>query len=236
VGIGAVPGVGENIAAWVAYDDAKRRDKLGQKFGTGVYEGVMAPETANNAAIGGSVIPLISLGIPGSPPTAMLLAALVLHGIRPGPMLTVEHPGIIAQLAAIILWGAVFLFLCGLVLTKLMVKVLNVSLRILMPIIAVLCVIGVYAYNNNPFHLKLVFVFGVAGYFLDKMGYALGLILGNLADAFFRRALLLNDGSMLGLINRPIACFFFLACVVTILNQLGLVRYIKNRYVRGWKT
>jgi putative tricarboxylic transport membrane protein len=233
VGIGAVPGVGENIAAWVAYDDAKRRDKLGQKFGTGVYEGVMAPETANNAAIGGSVIPLVSLGLPGSPPTAMLLAALVLHGIRPGPMLTVEHPGIIAQLAAIILWGAIFLFLCGLVLTKYMVKVLNVSLRILMPIITVLCVIGVYAYNNNPFHLKLLFVFGVVGYFMDKMGYApapliLGLILGNLADAFFRRALLLNDGSMIGLISRPIACLLFLACMVTILNQLGIVRYLKN--------
>lgn len=242
VGIGAVPGVGENIAAWVAYDDAKRRDKLGQKFGTGVYEGVMAPETANNAAIGGSVIPLITLGLPGSPPTAMLLAALVLHGVRPGPMLTVEHPGIIAELAAIILWGAVFLFLWGLVLTRFMVKVLNVSLRILMPIIAVLCVIGVYAYNNNTFHLKLLFVFGVVGYFMDKMGYApapliLGLILGNLADAFFRRALLLSDGSMLGLINRPIAFFFFfLACIVTILNQLGLVRYVKNRYFRGEKT
>ena len=156
-------------------------------------------------------------------------------------MNSVCGPGIIAQLAAIILWGAVFLFLWGLVLTRFMVKVLNVSLRILMPIIAVLCVIGVYAYNNNTFHLKLLYVFGVVGYFMDKMGYApapliLGLILGNLADAFFRRALLLSDGSMLGLINRPIAFFFFLACIVTILNQLGLVRYVKNRYFRGEKT
>ena len=110
-----------------------------------------------------------------------------------------------------------------------------------MPIIAVLCVIGVFAYNNNPFHLRLVFVFGVVGYFMDKMGYApapliLGLILGNLADAFFRRALLLNDGSMLGLINRPIAFFIFLACVVTIINQLGLVQYVKKMYVGGSTT
>ena len=241
VGIGAVPGVGENIAAWVAYDDAKRRSKDGQDFGTGVYEGVMAPETANNAAIGGSVIPLISLGIPGSPPTAMLLAALILHGIRPGPMLTVEHPGIIGQLAAIILWGAIFLFLCGLVLTKVIVKVLNVSLQVLMPIIAVLCVIGVYAYNNNTFHLRLVFCFGVVGYFLDKMGYAaapliLGLILGNLADAFFRRALLLHDGNVVGLINRPIAFLFFLACILTVLNQLGVIRKLRASFRKGQQT
>jgi putative tricarboxylic transport membrane protein len=234
VGIGAVPGVGENIAAWVAYDDAKRRHKRGKDFGTGVYEGVMAPETANNAAIGGAVIPLVSLGIPGSPPTAMLLAALMLHGIRPGPLLSVEHPGIIAQLAAIILWGTIFLFICGLLLTNVIASVLKISQKILMPIIAVLCVVGVFAYNNNPFHLALVFVFGIIGYFFDKMGYSaapliLGLILGNLADAFFRRALLLSHGNILGLINRPISFIFFVACLTTILSQLGVVKYLKKK-------
>jgi putative tricarboxylic transport membrane protein len=239
VGIGAVPGVGENIAAWLAYDDARRRDKSGQQFGTGVYEGVMAPETANNAAIGGSIIPLVTLGIPGSPPAAMLLAALVLHGIRPGPMLTTEHPGIIGQFGAIILWGTLFLFVCGLLLTRVAVKVLRISPRILMPIIAVLCVIGTYAYNNNPFHLKLVFVFGVAGYFLDKMGYApapliLGLILGNLADTFFRRALLLSDGNLWGLINRPIAFLFFATCVIAILSQVGVMRCAGAKWKKGW--
>ena len=236
VGIGAVPGVGENIAAWVAYDDAKRRYKGKEKFGTGVYEGVMAPETANNAAIGGAIIPLISLGIPGSPPTAMLLAALMLHGIRPGPLLSVEHPGIISQLASIILWGTVFLFICGLLLTNLMVHILKVSQKILMPIIAVLCVVGVFAYNNNPFHLGLVFVFGIVGYFFDKMGYSaapviLGLILGNLADSFFRRALLLSHGNLWGLINRPISVIFFIACLLTILSQLGVIKYLKKKII-----
>ncbi|MBD3373730.1 transporter [candidate division KSB1 bacterium] len=232
--IGAVPGVGENIASWIAYDDAKRRHKRGKEFGTGVYEGVMAPETANNAAIGGSIIPLISLGIPGSPPTAMLLAALMLHGIRPGPLLNVEHPELIPQLGSIVLWGTIFLFICGLLLTNFMAGILKISQRVLMPIIAVMCVVGVFAYNNNPFHLTLVFVFGVLGYFLDKMAYTaapiiLGLILGNMADAFFRRALLVNNGDILGLINRPISFIFFLACLLTILGQFGLIKYIKNK-------
>ena len=233
VGIGAVPGVGENIAAWVAYDDAKRRYKGNKKFGTGVYEGVMAPETANNAAIGGAVIPLISLGIPGSPPTAMLLAALMLHGIRPGPLLSVEHPGIVSQIASIILWGTVFLFICSLLLTNLMVGILKISQKILMPIIAVLCVVGVFAYNNNPFHLGLVFVFGIVGYFFDKMGYSaapviLGLILGNLADTFLRRALLLSHGNIWGLINRPISAIFFIACLLTIFRRLGVIKYLRK--------
>ncbi|MFC1715286.1 tripartite tricarboxylate transporter permease [Candidatus Poribacteria bacterium] len=234
VGIGAVPGVGENIAAWVAYDDAKRKHKGKQKFGTGVYEGVMAPETANNAAIGGAIIPLVSLGIPGSPPTAMLLAALMLHGVRPGPLLSVEHPTIIAQLAVIMLWGTIFLFLCGMFMTRLMVGILKVSQKILMPIIGTLCVIGVFAYNNNPFHLGLVFVFGIAGYFLDKMGYSpapiiLGLILGNLADSYFRRALLISQGNVLGLIDRPISFLFFVACLITILSQFGITKRLRRK-------
>ncbi|MCX7788218.1 MAG: tripartite tricarboxylate transporter permease, partial [Spirochaetes bacterium] len=225
VGIGAVPGVGENIAAWVAYGDAKRTCKNGKDFGTGVYEGVMAPETANNAAIGGAIIPLISLGIPGSPPAAMLLGALTLHGIRPGPMLSVEHPTIIPQLGAIILWGTIFLFVLGILITRLMVKVLKVSQKILIPIIAVLCVIGVYSYNLNPFHLALVFVCGILGYILDKMNYSsapliLGLILGNMADAFFRRALYISHGNILSLVDRPLSFLFFLACVITIVQKV----------------
>lgn len=237
VGIGAVPGVGENIAAWVAYDDARRSCRNGKDFGTGVYEGVMAPETANNAAIGGAIIPLVSLGIPGSPPAAMLLGALMLHGIRPGPMLSVEHPGIIAQLGAIIFWGTVFLFFLGMLMTRVMTLILKISPRILMPIIAVLCVVGVYSYNLNSFHLALVFVCGIAGYLLDKMNYSsapliLGLILGNLADAFFRRALYISHGSVISLVNRPISFIFFAACVITILNQFGFSAGIRRFFFR----
>jgi putative tricarboxylic transport membrane protein len=226
VGIGAVPGVGENIAAWVAYDDAKRNHPESKKFGTGVYEGVMAPETANNAAIGGAVIPLLSLGIPGSPPAAMLLGALSMHGLRVGPLLSIEQPYIIPMIGAIVLWGTIFLYLCGLLVTRPMVAVLKISPKILMPIIGVLCVIGTFAYNNNPFHLKLVFVCAIAGYLFEKMKYSsgaliLGLILGNMADSYFRRSLFISDGNFFALINRPIAFLFFIACVWTIAKKFG---------------
>jgi len=226
VGIGAIPGVGESIAAWVAYDDAKRHHPQSKMFGTGIYEGVMAPETANNAAIGGSVIPLISLGIPGSPPAAMLLGALTMHGLKVGPLLSLERPEIIPLIGSIILWGTVFLFICGVLVTKPMVAVLKVSPKILMPIITVLCVIGTFAYNNNPFHLTLVFFCAIAGYFFDKMQYSsgaliLGLILGNMTDSYFRRALFISDGNFLALINRPISLIFFILCVWTIAKGFG---------------
>jgi putative tricarboxylic transport membrane protein len=163
----------------------------------------------------------------------MLLGALMLHGIRPGPMLSVEHPEIISQLGAIIFWGTVFLFVLGMLITRLMTLVLKISPKILMPIIAVLCVVGVYSYNLNSFHLALVFVCGIAGYLLDKMNYSsapiiLGLILGNLADAFFRRALYISHGSIISLVDRPISFIFFMACLITVLNQFGLVKKMKG--------
>lgn len=231
VGIGAVPGVGENIAAWVAYDDA-RRSFPDKKFGEGAYEGVMAPETANNAAIGGAIIPLISLGIPGSPPAAMMLGALTMHGIKVGPLLSIEQPAIIPQIGAIILWGTFFLFVCGIMITKPMEKLLRVSRKILMPIIVVLCVVGTYAYENNPFHLILVFVFGIIGYLFDKMQYSsaalvLGLILGNMADSYFRRALFLSDGSGWILFSNPLSLIFALLCLWTVLKQFGVITKIK---------
>src|SRR5690606_29467692 len=100
IGIGAIPGVGEDVAGWMAYDVAKRTSKEPEKFGKGAFEGVIAAETANNAAIGGAIIPLLTLGIPGSPPAAILLGALLLHGIRPGPLLTFEFPNFLAEMSA----------------------------------------------------------------------------------------------------------------------------------------
>lgn len=227
VGIGAVPGVGENIAAWIAYNSAKNKYPE-KEFGTGVYEGVMAPETANNAAIGGAVIPLISLGIPGSPPAAMMLGALTMHGIKVGPLLAVEKPDIIPQVGAIILFGSFFLLICGVLINKPMEKLLTISRKILIPIITVLCVIGTFAYNNNPFHLILVLVFGFIGYIFDKMNYSsaaliLGLILGGMADSYFRRALLISDGKIGILFQNPISLIFVACCVWTVLKQLGLI-------------
>jgi len=223
--VGAIPGVGENIAAWVAYGDAKRRSRHPEAFGTGVYEGVMAPETANNAAIGGSIIPLVGLGIPGSPPTAMLLAALMMHGARPGPMLSIENPDLVPQLGANLLWATLVLFVCGMLLSPVMAAVLRLPQKFIMPMIAVLCVVGVFAYNNNPFHLAMVFVSGLFGCVLDRLGYSpapliLGLILGGMADEQFRRTMLLNDSHLIGLVNRPLSLLLCVLCIAAVVRQV----------------
>ncbi|HZK61270.1 MAG TPA: tripartite tricarboxylate transporter permease, partial [Anaerovoracaceae bacterium] len=118
VGIGAVPGAGEDIGAWVAYDTAKRNSKQGEKFGTGVLEGVAAAETANNAVIGGAMIPLLTLAIPGSPPAAMFLAAIWLHGVQPGPMLPIENPGFLFEVAIVLLLATCFMLIWGLILAR----------------------------------------------------------------------------------------------------------------------
>lgn len=134
VGVGSIPGVGEDVACWLSYDQAKKASKHPEKFGTGVYEGIIACETGNNACIGGAIIPLLTLGVPGSPPAAVLLGALMLHGVRPGPMLTFENPTFIFKMVAILVLCSVALLVCGIFLSHFMVKVLKVNPKILMPI------------------------------------------------------------------------------------------------------
>jgi putative tricarboxylic transport membrane protein len=224
LGIGALPGVGEDVAAWVAYDTAKKTSRNKAKFGTGLYEGAIAPEVGNNAAIGGAVIPLLTLAVPGSPPAAVLLGALILHGIRPGPMINIESPGFISKIAALILMAVIALWIVGMILAKPMAKILKVPTVYLMPIVAALSVIGAYAINLSAFDLVMVLVFGTLGYFLDKMHYSpapivLGLILGNMIDVKFRTALITNNGSFLPFITRPISLIFLLLIILTIITQ-----------------
>jgi putative tricarboxylic transport membrane protein len=225
VGIGALPGVGEDVAAWVAYDTAKKTSKEKHLYGKGSYEGAIAPEVGNNAAIGGATIPMLTLGVPGSPPAAVLLGALTLHGIRPGPMINIESPGFISQIAALILLAVIALWIVGVILAKPMSKILIVPKVYLMPIVAAMSVIGAYAIGLSMFDLTMVFIFGVAGFFLDKMAYSpapivLGLILGGMIDDTFRRSLIANDGSFLPFVTRPITLLFLCLILFTIIKQL----------------
>lgn len=225
VGIGALPGVGENIAAWAAYGIAKKNSRYPEKFGTGVIEGVMAPEVANNAAIGGAIIPMLALGVPGSPPTAVLMGALMLHGLRPGPMLSIENPTFIYEMAAWLFWGTVLLFVIGMLSAKPMSQILKIPPKILAPLIAVLCVVGAFSVSSETFDIKLLIIFGTVSYILDKYGYSagpliLGFILGPLTDANFRRTLYLANGNLLSLINRPISFLLFLAVAFILLRNL----------------
>jgi putative tricarboxylic transport membrane protein len=237
-GVGAIPGVGEDVAAWLAYDVAKRSSKHPEKFGKGSFEGIIAPECANNSAIGGALIPLLSLAIPGSPPTAVLLGALQLHGIRPGPMLTFEFPTFIPYMAALLLLASFFMRFFGWAICQIAPKILNIPFFILMPIVGVISIIGAFALNLNQFDLTIMFVFGIIGFIFMKIQIpaapiVLGIILGGMADFNLRRALQASQGSPLPFITRPISVIVILLILFTLMSQTGLYKnWKKNRQVK----
>jgi putative tricarboxylic transport membrane protein len=237
VGIGAVPGIGEDIAAWVAYGTAKKSSRHPETFGKGEYQGIVACETANNACIGGAIIPLISLGIPGSPPAAMLLGALLLHGIAPGPMLAVERPDFVLQVAAILFAASLTMYICGILLAKQVVKVLRVPTALFMPLVAVLCLIGSYSLGLKVFNLWLMVPIGIIAYYLGEMGYpvpplVIGVILGPMADENLRRALMVSQGGFGPFFTRPVSLILLLVIVFTILGSTS----VWKRWWGGMKT
>lgn len=229
VGIGAVPGIGEDIAGWVSYGSAKNSSKHPETFGKGEYAAVISTETANNACIGGAMIPLLTLGIPGSPPAAMLLGALMLHGVNPGPMLRIEHPTFIIEITAILLLASFAMWVCGLLLSKQVVKILQIPTTLFMPIIGLLCIFGSYALGTRIFNLYLMIPVGIVAYFLTEMGYpiaplVIGVILGPMADSNLRRALMVSQGSFKPVFTRPVALILFLVIVYTFLGQIPAVK------------
>ncbi len=225
--VGVIPGVGEDVAAWISYDLARRGSKESEKFGQGSLEGLTAAECGNNACVGGAIIPVLTLAVPGSAPAAVLLAALWLHGVRPGPLLPIENPTFIYEVAAMFTVGTVLMVVLGLLITRPLLKILLIPTPILMPIVFSLCVIGTYAISGRLFDVWVMFLFGVVGYFL-RLGefpaapFVLGFILGPMADANIRRSLILTDGSIGPFFTRPISLVLFLATVLVMAS-----RYIK---------
>jgi putative tricarboxylic transport membrane protein len=231
VGIGAVPGIGEDIAAWVSYGTAKRTSKHPERFGHGCEEGIIASETANNACIGGAMIPLLSMGIPGSPPAAMLLGALLLHGVAPGPMLEIERPGFTLSISAILLLASFAMWVVGILLAKQVVKLLRVPPALFMPVVAVLCLVGSYALGLKVFNLYLMIPMGILTYYLTNMGYpipplVIGVILGGMADANLRRGLMVSQGSLAPFFTRPVAFILLMVIVLTFVTNTGLYKRI----------
>ncbi|MCL2011001.1 MAG: tripartite tricarboxylate transporter permease [Synergistaceae bacterium] len=238
--IGAIPGAGEDVGAWLAYDIGKRRSKDKDKFGTGILEGVICPEVANNAVIGGAMIPLLALAIPGSPPSAMFLAAMNLHGVRPGPMLNVENPLFLPMVGVALMCASLAMVFWGLLLVKPMVGVLKIKREILLPLVVPLTVIGAYSGGMRIFDVYLMLFAGVLGYILRQMDYplaplVLGLILGPLADVSFRQALMQSRGTFMPLLRRPIGLVLMVAIAWLIWS--GIVRareyYRKVDFVGG---
>jgi putative tricarboxylic transport membrane protein len=230
--VGAIPGVGEDIAAWVSYDVAKKSSKESDKFGTGVYEGVVAPETANNAAIGGAMIPLLTLAVPGSAGTAILMGAFQLHGVRPGPMLATENPTFLYFICATLLLATVFMRINGLFACRFAPFILRVPVNILMPAVFVLSCIGSYAIMISKFDIYVMLIFGLLGYACVKFNIpvapiVLGIILGRMGEDNLRRTMKANQGSVKILFQRPICIVLLILILITILLQAGFFRKIR---------
>ena len=228
--IGAVPGAGEDIGAWMSYDMGKRRSKHPELFGKGSMEGVICPEVANNAVIGGAMIPMLTLAIPGSAPNALMLAAMQLHGIRPGPTMNMETPWLLPYVGITLFAASAAMLFWGLVLARPMVAVLKVKREILLPLVVPLTLIGAYAAEARVFNIYVMLFFGVLGYVLRRMDYplaplVLGLILGPIADVSFRRALMQSRGSLLPLLERPIGDILIL-CLIFIIYA-GVKRVVQ---------
>ncbi|MEY2800484.1 MAG: hypothetical protein RL513_68 [Pseudomonadota bacterium] len=208
--VGVVPGVGEDVAAWSSYAAAKRASQEKEQYGKGSVEGLMAAETGDNACVPGAVIPVLTLAIPGSAPAAVLMAAMIIHGIKPGPMIMVENPTFVYDVVAMMLFATIGILIYGLVLTKALVQVLRVPQHMLVPIIFVLCAVGSFAIAGRMFDVYVMLAFGILGYFLRQFGYpmaplVLGIVLGDLLEKNLRRALILSDGDLTPFFTRPIS-------------------------------
>ena len=232
--LGLVPGGGPVTAAFMSYAIERRIARDPTRFGKGAIEGVAGPESANNAAVGGSMIPLLSLGIPGNAVTALLLGALVIQGIQPGPLFMTQRPDLFWGVVASMYVGNVFLLLLNLPLVGLWVQLLRVPYRVLFPIVLLLAIVGTYSANKNVFDLWVMLGFGVAGYVLRKLEYDLApfviaFVLAPLLEQSLRQSLVMSpDGAMI-LVQRPVTAALLAASAVLV----GLMLRRKQRSKGG---
>ena len=260
--VGALPGAGTPVAAFLAYGEANRIvKKPSRPFGEGAVEGVVASESANNACIGGALIPMLTLAVPGDAVTAIILSVFYVHGLQPGPTFLMRNAASFHAILTGGLLGSVFLLLLGLLAAPRISRVVAVPRRILLPLVTVLCVIGAYACSNRLFDVGVMFCFGVLvigayacsnrlfdvgvmfcfgvlGFFLRRRGYGtapltLGLVLGGMMDANFRRAVSLAstaENPAAALFLRPITLILLVLTAATIvLNLPGVKRAVSRR-------
>jgi putative tricarboxylic transport membrane protein len=221
--IGVLPGAGSTIASFISYGIEKAASKHPEKFGTGVPEGVAAPEGANNSETGGALVPLLTLGIPGSGTTAILLAAFILWGLRPGPLMIQDNPSLFWGLVASMYVGNVMLLVLNLPLIPLFAQILRLPAYVLFPIIFGISIVGVYSVSSSIFDVWLLGLFGLLGYAMRKLDYPaapmiLGLVLGDSMERALRQSLMMSQGDLAILVSRPIsAVMLFLAVLILIL-------------------
>jgi putative tricarboxylic transport membrane protein len=217
-GLGLIPGVGAVTASIIAYNQAKSASDQPERFGTGIKEGIIASESANNAVSGGAMIPLLTLGIPGCPVAAILLSGLMIHNLQPGPMLFTSNPGFVYGFIFLFMFSNLLMFVILLSSIKLFAQVLKIPKYLIIPPILVMCVVGGYLINHRLIEVWTIFGFGVLGYLMQKARYPLGpmilgVILGPIAEVEIRRGLTASNGSFMPLVTRPVSLTFLLLAV-----------------------
>lgn len=220
--IGIVPATGGGIAAFLAYNEARRASKHPEKFGQGSYEGIFAAETANNGVTGGALVPLLTLGVPGDTITAVLMGALTIQGLAPGPLLFQNNPTVVNGIYLLLLISNIFMLVLGLLGTRVFMHIIKIPNDVLLPCVMLLCFIGSFASGNKIFDIRTALVMGIVG-FLFSLGdiptapALLGIILGGTIESNMRRALVISDGSWSIFLQKPISLVFLILSVLSIL-------------------
>lgn len=228
--VGMLPGNGATVASFLAYDAAKRTSPRGKDFGTGCIEGVAAPEAANNSAVSGAMIPMLTLGIPGSAATAVLMGALMMMNVTPGPFLFSKNPETAWGLIASMYIGNIIMVILSCICLGLFVKILNIKPHTLNAVVLAFILIGAYTLENSMFTVGLTIFFAVIGYLMRKLSIPtppliLALVLGTLTESSLRQALIIGDGSFLNMITRPIT-----ATLLTIALLMAFSAPLKNLF------
>jgi putative tricarboxylic transport membrane protein len=223
--IGVLPGAGSTIASFISYGIEKAVSKHPEKFGTGVVEGVAAPEGANNAETGGALVPMLTLGIPGSGTTAILLAALILWGFKPGPLMIQENPTLFWGLVASMYIGNVMLLVLNLPLIPLFAQILRLPAHMLFPVIFGISIVGVYSVSGSLFDVWMLSAFGLLGYAMRRLDYPaapliLGFVLGDSMERALRQSLMMSQGDLSILVSRPISATMLILTVLILISPL----------------
>jgi putative tricarboxylic transport membrane protein len=223
------------MAAWSSYATAKRLSREPEKYGKGSVEGLMAAETGDNASVPGGIIPALALAIPGSAPCAVLLAAMIIHGVQPGPLLMVQQPQFVYDVVTMLLFATLGIAFFGLFFIRPLLRVLQIPRTILMPIIFVLCAIGSFSLSSRLFDVWTMLGFGTLVFIMRRYGYpaapfVLGLVPGDILDKNLRRGLVLSDGDLLPFLTRPLSAILALLVLWTFVTNVPVVHAAALRW------
>ena len=235
--IGIIPGEGAAVGAFFAYSEAKRRSKHPEKFGTGIPEGIVAPETANNATVGGALVPTLTLGVPGSPAAAVLLGALLIQGLAPGPKLFTERPDLMYSIFIGLFVINILMMIIGFYAIRFAARLIMVPTSVIVPTVLLLCFVGIYSVSNSFFNVGVLLGAGILGYVVRKLGYSIaplsiGFVLGPILENSLRQSLVIADGSTSEFFNTPIGLTIYALLALSTFWE-PIVKLVKRRLPAG---